>query len=62
MLTGKNVEKLCEKCGHDPEKIGVALLRLAGYKVEKYALSGAVYVYTKDGKKILYAYSGAYVD
>lgn len=62
MLTRKNVEKLCEKCGHDPEKIGIELLRLAGHEVEKYALSGAVYVYTKDKKKILYAYSGVYVD
>lgn len=62
MLTRKNVKKLCEKCGHDPEKIGIELLRLAGYRVVKYSLSGAVYVSTKDGKKILYAYSGACVD
>ena len=62
MLTRKNLEKLCENCKQDPERIGIAVLRMLGYKVETYRLSGAVYVFSKDGKKVVYADNGACVD
>lgn len=62
MLTTKNLERLCRNCEYSPEQIGMAILTALGYKVEKYNLSGAIYISTKDGKKILYHDSGAYVD
>ena len=62
MLTRKNLEKLCRNTEYSPEEIGIAILKTLGYKVEKYRLSGAVYVSSKDGKKILYYDNGAYVD
>ena len=62
MLTRKNLERLVKNCEYSPENIGIAILKSLGYKVEKYRLSGAVYISTKDGKKILYYDSGAYVD
>lgn len=62
MLTRKNLERLVKNCEYSPENIGVAVLKTLGYKVEKYWLSGAVYISTKDGKKILYRDNGAYVD
>ena len=60
-LTRNNLKRLCGNSGYDPEKIGIAILRLLGYKVEKYVLSGAVYVEDENGK-IVFHYEGAYVD
>lgn len=62
MLTRKNLERLAKNCEYSPENIGIAILKSLCYKVEKYRLSGAVYISTKDGKKILYYDDGAYVD
>lgn len=60
-ITRNNLKRLCENCKHDPESIGIAILRLLGYKVTQYYLSGAVYVEDNNGK-IIYHYDGAYVD
>lgn len=62
MLTKKNLERLAKNCEYSPENIGIAILKSLGYNVKKYNLSGAVYISTKDGKKILYDHGGAYVD
>lgn len=60
-ITRNNLKRLCDNCKYDPEKIGIIILRLLGYKVEKYFLSGAVYVQNKKGK-IIYHYDGVYID
>lgn len=60
-LTRNNLKRLCGNSGYDPEKIGIAILRLLGYKITKYYLSGAVYVEDENGK-IVFHYDGAYVD
>lgn len=60
-VTRNNLKRLSGNCGYDPEKIGIAILRLLGYKITQYYLSGAVYVEDKKGK-IVYHYDGAYVD
>lgn len=62
MLTKKNIERLVKNCEYSPENIGIAILKSLGYNVKKYSLSGAVYISTKDGKKILYHANGAHVD
>lgn len=60
-VTKNNLKRLCSNLGYDPEKIGIAILRLLGYKVTQYYLSGAVYVEGKNGK-IVFHHNGAYVD
>lgn len=60
-ITRNNLKRLCENCKHNPEKIGICILRFLGYTVDEYYLSGAVYVHDKTGK-IVYHYEGAYVD
>ena len=58
-ITRKNIERLFQNCKYNPERIGIALLRMEGYKVSTYIYSGAVYV-KKDKKngesKILYCH------
>lgn len=56
-LTRNNLKRLCGNSAYDPEKIGIAILRLLGYKVTKYYLSGAVFVQDEKGK-VVYAYNG----
>lgn len=60
-ISKNNLKRLCKNCECNPEKIGIAILRSIGYKVDRYNLSGAVYVYDKNGKTI-YWDNGAYVD
>ena len=60
-VTRNNLKRLCSNLSYDPEKIGIVILRLLGYKVTQYYLSGSVYVEDKNGK-ILFHYGGAYVD
>lgn len=43
-ITRKNLERLFKNCEYNPEKIGISLLRMEGYKVSTYLYSGAVYV------------------
>ena len=43
-ITRKNLEKLFQNCKYNPERIGVALLKMNGYKVSTYVYSSAVYV------------------
>lgn len=52
MLTRKNLKKLAESCRFSPEKIGIAILKLLGYKVETFIIDPAVYVYDSDGKLV----------
>ena len=58
-ITRKNLEKLFQNCKYNPERIGIALLRMEGYKVSTYIYSSAVYV-EKDERngesKILYCH------
>ena len=58
-ITRKNLEKLFQNCKYNPERIGIALLRMEGYKVSTYIYSSAVYV-EKDKRngesKILYCH------
>ena len=58
-ITRKNLEKLFQNCKYNPERIGIALLRMEGYKVSTYIYSNAVYV-EKDERngesKILYCH------
>lgn len=56
-ITRKNLERLFKNCKYNPERIGITLLRMEGYKVSTYIYSGAVYVEKnkKNGEsKILY--------
>ena len=41
-ITRNNLKRLCENCKHNPEKIGICILRFLGYTVDEYYLSGAV--------------------
>ena len=54
-ITTKNLERLFRNCKYQPEEIGKALLRAHGYKVHDYIIDPSVYVYSKDGKKLLSA-------
>lgn len=54
-ITMKNLERLFRNCKYNPEEIGKALLRARGYKVHDYIIEPSVYVYSKDGKKLLSA-------
>lgn len=61
MLTRKNCKQLAKSCKYDPEKIGIAILRMLGYTVKTYKYSASVYVYDKAveaGGKILHSYDG----
>lgn len=59
-ITEKNLERLFENCRYNPEKIGIALLKMRGYKVSTYYYSPAVYVEhpksTIEKPKILYCH------
>lgn len=62
-LQDEELEKLFEQSGYDPERIGIRLLRRAGYYVKYYAYSDAISVCTKDSTpdnpKILFHRKGA---
>ena len=48
-ITRKNLERLFKNCKYNPERIGIALLRMEGYEVSTYFYSNTVYV-KKDEK------------
>ena len=54
-VTRKNLERLCANCKYRPSLIGIAILRMLGYKVTTYIISPSIYVHTKDGKHLLSA-------
>lgn len=60
-ITRNNLFRLVENCECDPLEIGFSILKLLGYKIEKYNLSGAWYVYDKNNKLVA-CDNGAYVD
>lgn len=43
-ITRKNLERLFQNCKYNPERIGIALLRMEGYKVSTYTYSSTVCV------------------
>ena len=45
MLTKKNLERLAVNCKYDPERIGIAVLRFLGCKIETFTYSDSLYVY-----------------
>lgn len=57
-ITRKNLERLFKNCEYNPEKIGIALLKMEGYKVTTHFYSDSVYVEhpksTIENPKILY--------
>lgn len=61
-ITRKNIEKLCRQTGYNPEKIGIAFLRLLGFKVNTFMLSPDIYVYDKKGKLVYYEDYPIYID
>ena len=60
-ITRNNLLRLAKNCDHNPTEIGFVILKLLGYRVEKYYLSDAWYVHDKNNKLVAYD-SGAYVD
>ena len=44
-MTRNNLEQLARNCKHDPERIGIAILRSLGYEVKTYKFSNACSVY-----------------
>lgn len=47
----EELDRLCEECKYNPEKIGVALLRQLGYQVETFIYSDSPpTVRDKDGR------------
>lgn len=43
---------LAKSCDFDPEKIGIAILKMLGYRVDTFLFLRSVYVYK--GEKLIY--------
>ena len=56
MITRKNLERLAKNTKYDPRDIGIAILRMLGYKVEVFFYSGAIAV--KKNDKLVFWYRG----
>lgn len=54
ILTTKNLERLSKNCGFDPQKIGIAILDMLGYSTYTYNFDDSIFVYQKDGKKLIF--------
>ncbi len=64
-ITTKNLERLAKNCGYSPEEMGMAILKMLGYKVKRFDMCGSVYVHSKESNdnfsinnKLLYYYEG----
>jgi hypothetical protein len=54
----QNLEELIKECNYNPQKIGIKILEMSGYKVETFKYSDSIFVYDKEDKgKLLYCYN-----